>query len=59
MQFGDSALANWQDQQDEANKLRMIVCRDIDDIISKKLSAGILLYVIDSYVKSLDILSNF
>ena len=43
MQFGESALANRQDQQDEANKLRMIVRRDIDDIISKKLSAGILL----------------
>ena len=33
--------------------------REIDDIVSKKLSNGILIYVIHSRVKPLDILSNF
>ena len=34
-------------------------CREIDDIVSKKLSDGILIYVIQSHMKPFDILSNF
>ena len=36
-----------------------LFCREIDDIVSKKLSDGILIYVIHSDIKPFDILSNF
>ena len=36
-----------------------LCCREIDDIVSKKLSDGILIYVIHSLIKPFDILSNF
>ena len=36
-----------------------LCCREIDGIVSKKLSDGILIYAIHSHVKPLDILSNF
>ena len=36
-----------------------LCCREIDDLVLKKLSDRILIYVIDSHVKPFDILSNF
>ena len=36
-----------------------LCCGEIDDIVSKKLSDGILIYVIHSHIKPFDILSNF
>ena len=36
-----------------------LYCRGIDDIVPKKLSDGILIYVIHSHIKPFDILSNF
>ena len=36
-----------------------LCCRETDDIVSKKLSDGILIYVIHSHIKPFDILSNF
>ena len=36
-----------------------LCCREIDDIVLKKLSDGILIHVIHSHKKPFDILSNF
>ena len=36
-----------------------LCCGEIHDIVSKKLSDGILIYVIHSHMKPFDILSNF